>query len=204
MNLFPKINQGLAAAGLGLVLTTGAALAQQPAPAADTAPAQGRPDVKNVGDWTVRCFPIQSPSPCDIFQEQDYQKTGQRVLSISIAYVPSMDKHAIQISVPLDISIQKGVTLQTDSYTSPVLKYRRCDRNGCYIEMAVDNAMVESLAKSGADGKVNIAADNGKSYTLKFSLKGFAQAHDDMVAQAKAKAKPVQQSAATPGAPAKP
>jgi invasion protein IalB len=126
------------------------------------------------------------------------------VLSISIAYVPSMDKHAIQISVPLDISIQKGVTLQTDSYTSPVLKYRRCDRNGCYIEMAVDNAMVESLAKSGADGKVNIAADNGKSYTLKFSLKGFAQAHDDMVAQAKAKAKPVQQSAATPGAPAKP
>ena len=203
MNLFPKINQGLAAAGLGLVLTTGAALAQQPAPAANTAPAQGRPDVKNVGDWTVRCFPIQSPSPCDIFQEQDYQKTGQRVLSISIAYVPSMDKHAIQISVPLDISIQKGVTLQTDSYTSPVLKYRRCDRNGCYIEMAVDNALVEGLAKSGPDGKVNIAADNGKSYTLKFSLKGFAQAHDDMVAQARAKAKPVEQSASA-AAPKKP
>jgi len=203
MNLFSrKINQVLVTASVGLMLAAGAALAQQ-APAADAA-APGRPDVKNVGDWMVRCFPIQSPSPCDIFQEQDYQKTGQRVLSISIAYVPSMDKHAIQISVPLDISIQKGVTLQTDSYTSPVLKYRRCDRNGCYIEMAVDNAMVESLAKSGADGKVNIAADNGKSYTLKFSLKGSARAHGDRAAQAKAKAKPVQQSAATPGAPAKP
>jgi invasion protein IalB len=115
-----------------------------------------------------------------------------------------MDKHAIQISVPLDINIPKGVVLQTDNYTSPTLKYRRCDRNGCYIEMAVDNAMVESLAKSGADGKVNIAADNGKAYTLKFSLKGFAQAHDDMVAQARAKAKPVQQSAAAPATPAKP
>jgi invasion protein IalB len=199
MNLFSrKINQTLMAAGIGLTLAAGAALAQQ-APAAE---APGRPDVKTVGDWTVRSFPIQSPSPCDIFQEQDYQKTGQRVLSISIAYVPSMDKHAIQISVPLDISIQKGVTLQTDAYTSPTLKYRRCDRNGCYIEMAVDNALVEGLAKSGAQGKVNIAADNGKNYTLNFSLKGFAQAHDDMVAQARAKAKPVQQSAET--VPAKP
>ena len=200
MNLFPrKINQTLMAACAGLMLAAGAALAQQ-APAADGAP--GRPDVKTVGDWTVRCFPIQSPSPCDIFQEQDYQKTGQRVLSISIAYVPSMDKHAIQISVPLDISIPKGVTLQTDTYTSPVLKYRRCDRNGCYIEMAVDNGLVEGLAKSGDKGKVNIAADNGKNYTLNFSLKGFSQAHDDMVAQARAKAKPVEQSAAA--APAKP
>ena len=199
MNLFSrKINQTLMAACAGLMLAAGAALAQQ-APAAE---APGRPDVKTVGDWTVRCFPIQSPSPCDIFQEQDYQKTGQRVLSVSIAYVPSMDKHAIQISVPLDISIPKGVTLQTDTYTSPVLKYRRCDRNGCYIEMAVDNGLVEGLAKSGAQGKVNIAADNGKNYTLNFSLKGFSQAHDDMVAQARAKAKPVEQSAAA--APAKP
>jgi len=198
MNLFSrKINQVLMAACVGLTLAAGAALAQ--APAAD---APGRPDAKTVGDWTVRCFPIQSPSPCDIFQEQDYQKTGQRVLSISIAYVPSMDKHAIQISVPLDINIPKGVTLQTDTYTSPVLKYRRCDRNGCYIEMAVDNGLVEGLAKSGDKGKVNIAADNGKNYTLNFSLKGFSQAHDDMVAQARAKAKPVEQGAAA--TPAKP
>ena len=64
--------------------------------------------------------------------------------------------------------------MQTDTYTSPVLKYRRCDRNGCYVEMAVDNALVEGLAKSGDKGKVNIAADNGKTYTLNFSLKGFA------------------------------
>jgi invasion protein IalB len=197
MKLFSrKINQALLATGFGLVLTAGAALAQQaPDPAA-----VGRPDAKMVGDWTVRCFPIQSPSPCDIFQEQDYAKTGQRVLSISIAYVPSLDKNAIQISVPLDINIQKGVVLQTDTYTSPALKYRRCDRGGCYVETAVDNGLVESLAKSGPDGKINIAADNGKNYTLKFSLKGFSQARDDMVAQARAKAKAVQQGAPAPGA----
>jgi invasion protein IalB len=183
----------LTGAFAGLVLSMGAALAQE-APAAEPQ-AMGRPETNTVGDWIVRCFPLQSPSPCDIFQEQDYQKTGQRVLSISIAFVPSLDKHAIQISVPLDIAIPKGVTLQTDTYTSPVLRYRRCDRNGCYVETAVDNALVESLAKSGGEGKVNIAADNGKNYTLKFSLKGFSQAHDDMVAKARAKAKPIQQGA---------
>ena len=174
----------------GILFASGAVFAQQAPDASNT-----RPDVKTVQDWFVRCFPIQSPSPCDMFQELDSQTTKQRVLSLSLAYVPSMDRHALQITVPLDISIPKGVTIKTDSYTSPVLKYRRCDRNGCYVETAVDNALVESLAKSGGEGKVNIAADNGKNYTLKFSLKGFSQAHDDMVAKARAKAKPIQQGA---------
>jgi invasion protein IalB len=179
----------LMGAAMSILLAPGAALAQQAADAA------ARPEVKNVEDWIVRCFPIQSPSPCDMFQEQDAQQSRQRVLSLSIAYVPSLDRHALQVSVPLDISIPKGLTIQTDAYTSPVLKYRRCDRNGCYVEQAVDNALVESLAKASGSGKVNIFADNGKSYALNFSLKGFAAAHDDMVAQAKAKAKSVEKPA---------
>ena len=52
-----------------------------------------------------------------------------------VAYVPSMDRYALQVAVPLGIAIPKGMTLQTDSYTSPALHYRRCDRDGCYVEM---------------------------------------------------------------------
>jgi len=33
-------------------------------------------------------------------------------------------------------------------------------------------------------------ADGGKSFSLPLSLKGFSAAHDDMVTQARAKAKP--------------
>jgi invasion protein IalB len=190
------IKSVLMGAALGALFVCGAANAQQGA--ADGA----RPDVKTVEDWFVRCFPIQSPSPCDMFQEQDARETRQRVLSLSIAYVPSLDRHALQISVPLDIAVAKGVTLQTDSYTSPVLKYRRCDRNGCYVEQAVDNALVEGLAKSGGTGKVNIVADSGKAYALNFSLKGFAAAHDDMVAQARSKAKAVEKQPDAAAAPA--
>ena len=169
-------------AGVFAVLGAGTASAQQQADA-NAAPA--RPDVKNVGDWQVRCFPVQNANPCDIFQEMADQNTHQRILSFSLAYAPSMDRHLLQITVPLDVAIQKGVTIQTDSFTSPVMKYRMCSREGCFVQLVPDNAMIASLVKAGADAKVNIWADNGKSYGLKFSLKGFAQAHDEMVAQAK-------------------
>jgi len=186
----------LSAACAGLLLSCGGAVAQQ----ADAGP--GRPEIKPVGDWFVRCFPIQSPSPCDMFQELDSPASKQRVLSISLAYVPGVDRHAIQIMVPLEIAIQKGVTIKTDSFTSPQLKYRRCDRNGCYIETPVDNNFVEAIGRSGGEkGKVNIVADNGKSYALDFYLKGFSAAHDDMVSQARAKAKPVEKSAAAAPSP---
>jgi len=177
----------LFAACAGLLLSCGAAMAQQ-----GDAGAPGRPEVKPVGDWFVRCFPIQSPSPCDMFQELDSPTTKQRVLSISLAFVPSIDRHAIQIMVPLEVAIQKGVTIKTDAFTSPLLKYRRCDRNGCYVETPVDNNFIEAIARSGGEkGKVNIVADTGKTYALDFYLKGFSAAHDDMVTQARAKAKSV-------------
>ena len=82
-----------------------------PSKAARTSPPPGRqpsPDVKPVQDWFVRCFPVQSPSPCDMFQELDDQRTRQRVVSLSFAYVPSLDRHALQITVPLEVSIRQG------------------------------------------------------------------------------------------------
>lgn len=181
----------------GLMLASGMASAQDAQQAAPAA----KPDVKKVEDWFVRCFPVNSPAPCDMYEELDDQRTRQRVVSLSVSFVPSLNRHGLTITVPLEVAIPKGLVFQTDSYTSPVLKYRMCTRDGCFVQVAVDNAMIESLAKSGPNAKINIAADSGKPYSLNFSLKGFAAAHDDMVAQAKAKAKPVDQSAA-PAAPA--
>lgn len=192
-----------ASAMAGTVLATALscvpALAQAPA-----AQAPAKPEQKQFDDWQVRCFPVQSPSPCDMFQEVANQQRSQRLLSISIAYVPSMDRYALQVSVPLGVSIPKGVTLQTDSYTSPTLRYRRCDRNGCYVEMGADKSLIEGIAKSSPDGKakVNVSGDNGKTVGITFFLKGFVAAHDDMVSEAKVKAKSVSQpNAAAPAAP---
>lgn len=196
-------SHSLIGAALGVLLASGAALAQDAAaPAA--APPQGRPEVKAIGDWVVRCFPIASPSPCDVYQELNDQRTQQRVLSFSIAYVPSLDRHGIQISVPLEVSIPRGLVIETDSFKSQPMKYRMCDRTGCFVQMPIENAAINSIAKSGPDAKVRIFADSGKAYELKFSLKGFAAARDSMVEQSRAKAKnvPVQPAAAAPAAPA--
>ena len=200
-----KLSHYILGAGLGLALASGAAMAQAAAPAA-AAPAAANPkapEVKSIGDWVVRCFPIQSPSPCDIYQELDDQRARQRVLSFSIAFVPSLNRHGIQITVPLEVSIPRGLIIQTDSFTSQPLKYRYCDRTGCFVQMPIDNATIEAMSKSGEAARVRVFADNGKAYDIKFSLKGFAAAHDNMVEQARAKAKPIQQPAAgaAPAAP---
>lgn len=189
------------AGGLAALLLAAAASAA-PAPAAPAPPARpAGPEVKPIGDWSVRCFPAESPSPCDMYEELDDKNSRQRVLSLSLAYIPKMDRHALMIAVPLGISIPSGVVIQTDNFTSAALHYRRCDRQGCYVEMVLDNASVESLAKSGANARVRIVADGGKPFDLRFSLNGFAAAHDAMAAQAREKAKDAKPAA--PAAPAK-
>src|SRR5688572_27996261 len=188
-------SRSLIGAALGVLLASGAALAQE-APA-QNAPA-GRPDVKTIGDWVVRCFPIASPSPCDIFQELEDQRTRQRILSFSIAHVPSLNRDGIQIGVPLEVSIPRGLFIVAGNYTSPNLKFRYCDRNGCFVQVPLDTPAIAALGKAGDEGKVRIFADGGKQYELRFSLKGFAGAHDDMVTQAKAKAKTPAPAAPSP------
>jgi invasion protein IalB len=184
----------MAGAVFGAMLGCGSALAQDQGAAAPIKPAV-------FDTWRVRCTTTPSPGPCIMYQEVTTdQRTNQVLVAISIAYVPSMDRYTLQVVVPLGMAIPKGLTIQTDSYTSPVLHYRRCDRNGCYIEMAADKSIIQGIASSSGDGKgkVNVTVDNGKRYALSFFLKGFAAAHDDMVSEAKAKAKTISQAPAAP------
>ena len=176
----------LAGIAAGWLLASGAALAQAPS---------DQPDLtKTVGDWQVRCFNAQNQNPCDQYWQQVDPSTGQREVTVSIAYAPGMDRHLVVITVPLGVSIPKGLTIQADSYTSPLMHYRMCTRDGCFVQ-AADNSLVEALAKSGPDAKLNVAGDDGKTYSLPVSLKGFAAAHDEMVSDAKARAKPAQSPA---------
>lgn len=166
------------ALALGLLSFTSAAVADD-TPPANTGPVQPS-ETKPYGDWTVRCYPVKSPSPCDMFELLANKQTQQRVLSVSIAYVPSRDSHVIQIAVPLGVSIPRGLILASDSYTSPALKYRRCDRGGCYVEMLMQNDAVNALATAGTQAKIRVFAVNGKAFEIPFSLNGFTDAHGAM------------------------
>jgi invasion protein IalB len=192
----------------GLVLAGGIAFAapafaqdaqpDAPAPQPQAGQSSTPTDVKPIGDWTVRCFPVSSTSPCDMYEELEDKNSRQRVLGVSIAYDPSSDRNIAQIAVPLGISIPAGVVLKTDSYQSPKLPYRRCDRAGCYVELILPNDIIGSLAKSGPQGSIDVQADNGKVFSLRFSLNGFAGAHDAMSGLARQKS-----SKGAPAAPKK-
>ena len=60
-----------------------AALLAAPAFAQDAAPQAQKPlqpsDVKEFKDWTVRCYPVASPSPCEMIELRVAKKSGQRV-----------------------------------------------------------------------------------------------------------------------------
>jgi invasion protein IalB len=179
------------------------------AASADPAPGASAPltpsETKTFGDWTVRCYPISSPSPCDMYELLANKQTNQRVMSLSIAYMPSGDKHVIQIAVPLGILIPTGLVIESDTYTSPALHYRRCDRAGCYVEMLFDNAAVTSLASATGPAKIKIVADGGKVFEIPFSLKGYTDAHGAMVDLARKKVtKPAEGGTPAPAPPATP
>jgi invasion protein IalB len=169
-----------------------AALLAAPAFAQDAAPQQPQKpmqptDTKEIGDWTVQCYPVKTPTPCQMLELRVAKKTGQRILGVLLAYAPETNAHVIKVSVPLGVSLQNGLIINLDSWKSPPVKFHACDQGGCYIESAIGADIVGQLSKA-ANAKVRIVSIDGKPYDLVFSLKGFTEAHNAMVELAKAKA----------------
>ncbi len=163
-----------------------AAAVKPPAPAA---PASAKPEVSFYGDWSVRCFPIKSVSPCDMLFATVRKDSGQRVTSVSIAYVPARDVYLMQVAVPLGIDLAKGVIMTAGDYTTAKLAVRRCDASGCFVETSVGRDVIDGLWQNAEQGgNLKVVADGGKPVTLPVSLKGFGSAYQAMVASAKEKA----------------
>jgi invasion protein IalB len=177
---------------LGISLAFAAALLAAPAFAQEAAPQQApknnQPtDVKEIGDWTVRCYPVKSPTPCHMLELRVAKKTGQRILGVLLAYAPANNATVMQVSVPLGVSLQNGLVINSDTWKSPVLKFQRCDQAGCIVENAVGDDVLNQLAKA-TNAKMQIVSVEGKTFDLAFSLKGFTEARSAMVELAKAKA----------------
>jgi invasion protein IalB len=150
------------------------ALAQQ-------APAQPRnPNApvlnESFQDWSLRCFNVRGPAPCDMLQVSVNKQTQQRVLLISLAYIPQRTAFALQIVVPLGVAISKGLTLNAGNKTLRNVRYNRCTREGCFVEAIIDSATVDALGKVGASTTV-VVYPYGRTNDAKLplSLKGFNQ-----------------------------
>jgi len=183
-----KSSLAIAAAVLGLAAA---------ASAQDAAPTTTRH-----GDFLVRCFPVQTGSPCDMYEEVGNRDTGQRLVTFSIAFLPADNRYVMVIGVPLGVDLAKGVVITTNTFSTPTMPFRRCDRGGCYVEAAVDKPLIDAFMGSSGEAKLRVSADGEeKPRELPLSFNGFTAAHNDMVAQNRAKAKPGA-AAPAPAAPA--
>ncbi len=182
----------------------GAAPAARPAAGTaqqQTQTAPGAPtDTQSFGDWTVRCFPVKSPAPCDMIQVAINKDTKQRVTSVSFAYVPSHDDYATQIVVPLGISFARGLTLSAGTQKIEGLKFRRCAPDGCYVEVELGKGRVEGLAAGGNSGAIGFVLYHGeKPINLPMSFNGYAAGMSKLKELARQKAvTPAPASSATP------
>ncbi len=101
--------------------------------------------MKTFGGWDVRCYPVSTPAPCDMWEAIAFKKGGQLAVSVSIVYVPSRDDHLLQFIVPLGVDLAKGAKIVSPSYSSDTWPYHHCDRIGCYIVVPGGNGVVEAL-----------------------------------------------------------
>ena len=143
--------------------------------------------VKTVGGWDVRCYPVQTPAPCEMWEAVAFKGTQQLAASISIVYIPASDGYAVQLVLPLGIDFAKGIRLNAGSYTSEALHFERCERVGCIIAIREGNATVGAL-RNQPNVKLDITWFHGKAMNITVPLKGFDEARAALVDVAKQKA----------------
>lgn len=154
-----------------------------------------------VGDWAVRCAQttLKSPAPCDVIQLTVNQDSKQRIMSFSLAYVPSRDTYALQVIVPTGVALQRGITVALGEQALNGVKFTRCERDGCYVEALVDSSTVTALSGSGASTNVTVIGyGQTNEVNLPVSLNGFTDAMNRMRTLARERAVPIPMDQPTP------
>jgi invasion protein IalB len=150
------------------------ALFAAPAFAQNAQPAPAVTESHANGSWTVRCFNV-STYPCDMVQATFLRARNVRVSSIDITYIAQSDSYFGRFIVPLGISFDQGLTIQIGEFVSPHVKFRRCLRDGCYVESPLPPAMIAAMQSPDMSGKLHIVFVGGKPLDIPIALNGFAQ-----------------------------
>ncbi|HEY0281101.1 MAG TPA: invasion associated locus B family protein, partial [Rhizomicrobium sp.] len=141
--------------------------------------------------------PTSSGVPCEMIELLVNKKSGRRVLGVLIVYNPTENQNLMQVAMPLGVMVQNGAVLSSDTYTSPVLRYRLCDMQGCYAVAPLDDAAVKALGRA-TKAFMKIVSADGKKFDLSFSLNGFTAAHSALVDMTRRSASSAPAAAAEP------
>jgi invasion protein IalB len=170
-----------ASAGVG----PSAALAQAAegapdAPATEGAPAKGPRDGQEFQDWTLHCRAPEGPTPevCEMHQRVVNQE-GERVMLAVVGRLPNIDTPGLLFILPLGISLPPGAFLRIDQGEEEPVPVERCERQGCRIELLLDDELLARL-KAGTRATVAFHVYDGQGQRprvdVPVSLLGFSAA----------------------------
>lgn len=126
--------------------------------------------------WVEQCATIgKSGKTCQASGSVLSPDGKQVVLVMSLAPTPDGKATAMQMAVPLGISLKAGITIDIDGAYSTTMPASRCTPQGCLVEGNVDAAMIEAM-KVKASATIRVATVEGKAIAIKLPLAGFADA----------------------------
>lgn len=149
-------------------------------------------------DWHYRCVETvqqggKKSNRCEVVQiaQTKQGKNTINLLTVSFSEITGKKKKkqtVITVLAPLNVFLPTGMTLTVDKNKASALKYRNCNKAGCWIQHLVKPALLKQLDK-GNFGFAKMRLINGQNINVKFSLKGLSAAMKAMKKGKKPKTK---------------
>lgn len=138
------------------------------------APAQAKPELERIQDWTLQCTQAETDKPKTCFLIHDVFRTegGERILQIVVGRFGGDNVLAALFFVPLGIRLPPGLTLQVDQNAAQQVPLERCTSKGCQAQVLLDDDTLAAF-KAGLGGELSFDDAAGRTIAVAFSLKGF-------------------------------
>lgn len=129
--------------------------------------------------WRLACPPrTQDKASCEITQDVVEDKTGATLLRIAVS--ANEEDPVIDVVVPHNVLLPKGVGLKVGNGDMKTFPYRTCNALGCIATIKPDAALYSAMLHSG-NIAVSFANLAGQPVARQLEAKGF----DDAVAAMK-------------------
>jgi invasion protein IalB len=134
-----------------------------------------------VNNWTINCGSTTDVNKleCQMSTTLTEQKTGQRVLTVSIRTGPD-SVYGMVFMLPHGIYIPAGATYQIDQGEKTTVPVQTADQNGSYASLPLTDALINAL-KRGTALNIGMETANRAPVALPVSLTGFAVTYDKLV-----------------------
>ena len=129
-------------------------------------------------NWRYACVEQENTSRCEIGQGAANDQ-GQMVSQIIVGQNPE-GKAQLQLLAPLMMDLKAGIKVRVDNNDVADLDYLFCNQGACVVAELLDDDLVSAM-QAGTEMQIDVAAINGQTMTINYSLDGFTAAFDRLM-----------------------